>query len=266
MRKYIELFGVNFLISNVEQLLEIIRMENKVPPKYICFPDTYVITKSVSDVNLRSILNNSFLTIPDGKPIQIYGHIKGNKEIRTISGYHLLKKLLLTKLTHYFYGSDSDTLQKLKRNIETNYPNAKILGYKSAPIIDLGHVKDNPDISKDFREIKRKKPELIWIGLSSPKQDYLMHFFHKSIKSGIMIGVGAVFDYMAKTKKISPEWMKRLAIRWIYRFFLEPRRLWRKYFIYNWIFLYYLFMDLLGFPILKYNKNDKNFDNYKMRY
>ena len=145
---------------------------------------------------------------------------------KTISGYKLLQSLLNTELTHYFYGTDEDTLFLLKVKIEDEYPNAKVLGYKAPPFVNSPEeVLHNAQMTSDILELKQLKPDIIWIGISSPKQDYLMNSFYQKLDHGIMIGVGAVFLYMSGKIKKSPEWIKKIGLRWLYRMLQEPGRL-----------------------------------------
>ncbi|NJK85295.1 MAG: WecB/TagA/CpsF family glycosyltransferase [Bacteroidales bacterium] len=89
-------------------------------------------------------------------------------------------------------------------------------------------------------------PDIVWIGISSPKQDCMMYHYHTFLQKGFVVGVGAVFDYISGKHKISPEWMKKLSLRWLYRLLQDPGRLWKKYLMYNFIFMYYLFLDVFG--------------------
>jgi N-acetylglucosaminyldiphosphoundecaprenol N-acetyl-beta-D-mannosaminyltransferase len=236
----IEIFGTKISITNLKVTVNIIQKYIFTKPSYICFPDSYVAVKANQDQKLQKILNNAFLTLPDGKPIEFYSKLHGVKDISTVSGYWLCKNLLNTNLSHFFYGSNEDKLLKMKTNIFKEFPNANILGFLAAPFLYIEQINENPILLEDIKYINSLKPDLIWIGISSPKQDYLMSEYVQYLDQGLMLGVGGVFDYLSGYKKISPEWIKKLGLRWLYRLFKEPKRLWKKYLVGISVFIYLL--------------------------
>jgi N-acetylglucosaminyldiphosphoundecaprenol N-acetyl-beta-D-mannosaminyltransferase len=229
MNNCIELFGIKFALTNLRDCSDLILSVDKATPKYVCLPDMFVVSCAYQDEKLRSILNNSFLTLPDGKPIQFFGRMKGIRNIRTVSGYWLIMELMRKDLSHYFYGADHGTVAMLVRNLKKKFPDARIVGYKSPPLLSLENIGNHPDLLNDMKEIRECKPDIIWLGISSPKQDYLAHYYHTCLDHGIMIAVGGVFDYIAGRSKKSPEWVKKIGMRWFYRLIQEPGRLWPKY-------------------------------------
>ena len=218
-------FGVHVNAVNLEMVFnEIIKYDfSKV--SYVSFPDAFVITQAPKDESLMDVLNNSYLTVPDGKMTELYARRKGYKDVSTVSGYWLCKKLLDTELTHYFLGSTPERLEKIKENIQKEFPNAKVLGYSSPPMKALSFFEEGNVLQKELEEINRLKPDLIWVGLSSPKQDYLIKYHVPVLKHGLMLGVGGVFDYLSGDVKKSPEWIKKIGLRWVWRFLKEPRRM-----------------------------------------
>jgi N-acetylglucosaminyldiphosphoundecaprenol N-acetyl-beta-D-mannosaminyltransferase len=175
-------------------------------------------------------LNNSLLTVPDGKPLEFRARMKGYAKTRTVSGYWLIKSLLTTNHTHFFYGADGETTGRMKMNLMREFPDAGILGFASPPLLNLPEITGNDAILKDMHDIAALKPDFIWIGISSPKQEYLMHYFSPVLQHGVMLGVGGVFDYLSGDHKKSPEWIKTIGLRWLYRMVQAPRRLWKKYY------------------------------------
>jgi exopolysaccharide biosynthesis WecB/TagA/CpsF family protein len=227
--KRVFLFGIGISITNLKRTVEyILKKEHSVG--YICLPDMSVIANASKDDLLISILNDSLLTLPDGKPLEILAKRKGYKEVRTVSGYWLIKDLMQSDLSHYFYGANQQTIDTLINNLKKEFPASNIIGGSSPPMVALNEIKSNKEISTDMKMIKSLAPNILWIGISSPKQDYLMNFYHKTFDNTILIGVGGVFDYLAGQCKISPEWVKKIGMRWLYRLFQEPERLWKKYF------------------------------------
>jgi N-acetylglucosaminyldiphosphoundecaprenol N-acetyl-beta-D-mannosaminyltransferase len=230
MKDKTKLFGILFAVTNLKECSDFIDSVEKAPSRYICLPDMYVVSCAYQDEKLRSILNSSFLTLPDGKPIQFLGRINGIQGIQTVSGYWLIMELMKKDLRHYFYGGNPETVEILCRNLRMKFPDAEIAGYKSPPLLSLDNIENNPVLSEDFMEIRKINPDIIWLGISSPKQDYLAYHYHTMLDHGIIIAVGGVFDYIAGKSKKSPEWMKKIGLRWLFRLIQEPKRLWPKYF------------------------------------
>ena len=168
--------------------------------------------------------------MPDGKPSQLAARLQGYHNVTTVSGFHLCSALLQTNVTHYFYGGDDNIIEKLKAKMQDGFPDAKILGYKSPPFVAKNDIVRSAVISKDIEEINYLKPNLVWVGISSPKQDYLMHHFHNKLGSSLMLGVGGAFLYFSDETLKSPEWIKKIGARWLYRLAKEPARLWPKYY------------------------------------
>jgi len=229
--KKFQFADIYFHSTNLKDVCKNIINYNFNSPKHIALPDSSVVAASINDPQLRRILNKTWLTLPDGKPIEIIGRRKGFKGTRTISGYWICEKLLNSTLTHYFYGSESDKQINLIINkIKKIHPKSIILGHKAPPIIDLNEIDNNRQIKTDIMNINLLSPNIVWVGISSPKQDYLISTYLNSFGNSIIIGMGGVFNYYLSENKRSPEIIKKIGFRWLWRLIVEPRRLWKKYF------------------------------------
>lgn len=179
--------------------------------------------------NYSEIINNSFLSIPDGKPLQIVGRLKGNKEISRLFGPTIMEKFIdwgrQDGIRHFFFGSSEETLVKLKTAIEEKYPGTKISGMIAPPFKPINEWSH----SQFTQIINDTTPDFIWVGLGAPKQERWMYENYKSVHNGIMFGIGAGFDYLAGNTKHAPQWMKNFALEWLYRLIQEPGRLWKRY-------------------------------------
>jgi N-acetylglucosaminyldiphosphoundecaprenol N-acetyl-beta-D-mannosaminyltransferase len=190
-------FEINIAITHLEEVKNYITSYDFSNPGYICFPDSYVIALSQSNSSLKAVINSATLALPDGKPIALLGKRKGLKNIDTVSGYWLCKALLDTSLSHYFLGSTTERLKKIIEQLYIEHPDAKIKGYSSPKFISEGEAISGSVLEEEFRKINELSPDLIWIGISSPKQDYVMHNHLPFLKHGLMLGVGGVFDYLS---------------------------------------------------------------------
>jgi N-acetylglucosaminyldiphosphoundecaprenol N-acetyl-beta-D-mannosaminyltransferase len=241
----IEILNSQISVVDLKTTIDYLRNYDFGHPGYICLPNTYLIVKSYYNKKINQIINHSVLTLPDGKPLELVARLRGTTHIRSVSGYWLLFELLKSPLTHYFYGADKATTEKIKTNLANKFPSAKIMGFSSPPFLSENEIPANQQIKHDIDNINKLKPDIIWIGISSPKQDILMDHSISLLNRGLMIGVGAVFNYVAGTHKISPEWMKKLGIRWIFRLFQEPR-LWKRYAYGNSLFIFLLVKDFVA--------------------
>ena len=221
--------GVEINATNLGETTDYLLQYDYQQANYVLFPDSSVVVNAQNDEKLRKILNSSLLTLPDGMPSALYARSKGYKNVSTVSGFLLCHRLLSSGLTHYFLGSSADKLQKIKNNIEIKFPGAKVLGYSSLPFHDLESFKKGLLFEKELEEINRLKPDLIWVGISSPKQDYLVDQHVSKLEHGVFLGVGGVFDYLSEEQKKSPEWIKKIGLRWLWRLAKEPKRLGPKY-------------------------------------
>lgn len=210
---------------------------------YVCFSNVHTVVTSRRDWRLREITNDSFLAVPDGKPLSIVGKLRGVRGVETVAGPDFMPFFIQrTKgVRHFFFGSSVDTLEKLVANIRMRYPETVIAGYYSPPFGDIPRSQMQEIISL----INGAKPDIVWVGLGAPKQEYWMADHWHLLKPAILMGVGAAFDLHAGNVPRAPEWMRKTSLEWLHRLCHEPRRLWRRYLYTNLLFIYYLAADFL---------------------
>lgn len=223
MNKKINILNIGFNPTNYDQLVDFLTIKAN-RSGYVCFPDLYNIILANRTIRLKEVYQKSTLTLSDGKPSQLLIQKHGYPNTTTISGYWLCTKLLQTECSHYFYGTHPENLILMQKNITKRFPNANILGFKSPPIVEIDELQFNSILIEDIKMIKELNPDFIWIGVGSPKQDYLMHLYHQENSGSIMLGVGAVFDYFAGKAKMGPEFLKKIGMRWLYQTIIDPKR------------------------------------------
>lgn len=231
--------GTKISLTTPKQVLEKIKNYEFKESNYIDIFGLYVLTQSYTNNILQKALNNSFLNPLHGKSIEFYLKVKGYRDIETVDGVFLLEKLLNEKTSHYFYGTNDTTLERIRIRIENEFREATVAGYKSPPLIDIDKIENNPLIKRDIKEINRLKPNIVWIGIGGVKQDLLMYYYHKYFDNSLMIGVGAVFDYFSGNLSLSSDNVKNLGMRWLYRLFLQPRLI-KKTLYTIWLSIIYL--------------------------
>lgn len=208
--------------------------------QYICVANVHTTIMAYRDRAYRRILNESALTVPDGKPLSIMAKVYGLKEAKRVAGPDLMQEIFSISaekgFRHFFYGSTPDTISKLCANEEKKHPGLNIVGAYAPPFRALTAEEKRQVIE----QINQTKPDFIWVGLGAPRQELWMYEF-RGLLNGLMIGVGAGFDFSAGTAKRAPRWMQEMSLEWFFRLMQDPKRLWKRYATTNILFFRYLF-------------------------
>ena len=220
--------AASYLISHAKEL----------SGKYICFSNVHTTVMAADDKEYCSILNSSAATFPDGKPVADKIMAQGYSEAERIAGPDLMAELFRqsegTGMKHFFYGSTEKTLEGLKKQLSENHPYMEIAGMYSPPFRDLTPEEDDEIV----KLINASGADFVWIGLGAPKQEKWMAAHRDRIK-GVMLGVGAGFDFHAGTIKRAPLILQKIGLEWLYRLFQNPKRLVKRYLITNTKFILY---------------------------
>lgn len=205
--------------------------------------DTIIQSRYNSKVS--EAVNNGSLAVPDGFPLMVLARLSGFGLKHRVYGPDLLLEFLRQTegkaYSHFFYGTTEETLARLVGNIRRRFPASRIAGTYAPPFRDL-----TPEESAKVVEmINSASPSVLWVGLGCPKQELWMHRYKPELRVPVMVGVGAAFDFFAGTKPQAPEWMRNNGFEWLFRLLCEPRRLWRRYLINNFLFLYLLLVDFM---------------------
>lgn len=195
---------------------------------YICVANVHTCVTSQENGEYREIQNRGIMAIPDGGPLSTLGRWRGHKKMCRVTGPDFMGEIFRISARkgyrHYFYGSTEQTLRKLEKKLREDYQGICIAGMYSPPFAPLT-VEENRVVE---RQINDAHPDFIWVGLGAPKQEFWMGK-HQGKLNGLMVGVGAGFDYYAGNISRAPEWMQKLNLEWMYRLRQEPRRLFKRY-------------------------------------
>ena len=230
--------GVNYTATTISEAVnKVIASVGKLKGKYICFSNVHTTIMAHDDESYRHVLNQAAYVFPDGKPVAKRIATTGYPEVERVAGPDFMDQMFFatanTDIKHYFYGSTEETIEKLKAQLEQNYPGIKIAGMVSPPFRALTPEEDEAAV----QAINESGASLIWIGLGAPKQEKWMAA-HKDKVNGVMLGVGAGFDFHAGTIKRAPVLIQRLGLEWLYRLIQNPGRLFKRYFVTNLKFLW----------------------------
>lgn len=218
--------------------------------KYICVSNVHTTVMSCEEKDYRAIQNGAAFAVPDGAPLAFLCRKRGFLESERITGPDLMEEIFKISeakgYRHYFYGSTRETLDRLKDNLKKKYPGIKIAGMESPPFRELTKEEEKSASER----ILEANPDFLWVGLGAPKQERWMAE-HREKLNGVMIGVGAGFDYHAGNIKRAPAWMQKMCLEWLYRLFQDPKRLFKRYLVTNSKFLWYLLKESREKPLLK---------------
>jgi N-acetylglucosaminyldiphosphoundecaprenol N-acetyl-beta-D-mannosaminyltransferase len=169
------------------------------------------------------------MSTPDGRPLMWILRWRGHEGVTQVCGPELLPKYIdhsqRRGSRHFFYGGSAGVADRLAKNLAERFPAAQIAGTLAPPFASVEELCDQRTVD----EINATHADVVWVGLSTPKQDLWMARMRPVLEAPVLIGVGAAFDFTAGTLRRAPRWMTVLGVEWVYRLYREPRRLWRRY-------------------------------------
>jgi N-acetylglucosaminyldiphosphoundecaprenol N-acetyl-beta-D-mannosaminyltransferase len=230
MTKRVNVLGVGISVLNLRTALDAIAEAVCARRKgYICVTGVHGVMEAQGDENFRQILNSAFLCTPDGMPMVWLGKIHGHREMHRVYGPDLMLDVCAWSETnscrHFFYGGAEGVAQLLAEKLKMKFPKLEIAGTFTPPFRAL-NVDEEKKLSEQLRAVRT---DILWVGLSTPRQEKFMAEFLPKLDVTLMIGVGAAFDFHAGRVRQAPRWMQRSGLEWFYRLCQEPCRLAKRY-------------------------------------
>lgn len=205
-------------------------------PSYVCFANVHMVMEGYKDSAFQKVINNATVVAPDGKPISLFISYLNKLHQDRVCGMDLLPDLLKhsEKLgkSVYFYGTTDELLASIIQKAHKEFPALQISGYCSPPFRVLSE-KENSVL---IEQIKSASPDMVFVSLGCPKQEKWMAENQDKI-GACLLGVGQAFKVYAGEEKRLPVWMRNLSLEWMYRLYLEPQRLWKRYLFTNTYFV-----------------------------
>jgi N-acetylglucosaminyldiphosphoundecaprenol N-acetyl-beta-D-mannosaminyltransferase len=213
---------------------------------YICVTGVHGVSEAQDDPAFRDILNRALLNTPDGMPMVWMGRWQGRREMSRVYGPDLLLEVCRaserTRWSHFFYGGAAGVAEQLAAALQSRFPSLTVAGTYTPPFRPL-----NERETEELRAlVAEKKPDIIWVGLSTPKQEAFMAGMLPRLDTTLMIGVGAAFDLLSGRVRQAPRWVQCSGFEWLYRLIQEPKRLWKRYLKNNPLFVWRVFLQLTG--------------------
>jgi N-acetylglucosaminyldiphosphoundecaprenol N-acetyl-beta-D-mannosaminyltransferase len=231
------------MIAKVDKWLE----DKNSRSHHIATINAYCISLALKNSRLSRIYSTADIAGPDGEPfvkwMRFIGRQKADKICARDTMLQLIERSKETNYTFYLYGGHPDVLENMVKNLQRDFPHINIIGYHSPPFRELSKKEDE----KFVNEVNRLKPDIIFVGLGTPKQDYWIDNHLSKIKGSIMITCGATFDFFGGRIKMAPSWIQKSGFEWLYRMLGKDfKRLWRRYTINNINFLWAFFIQKVG--------------------
>jgi N-acetylglucosaminyldiphosphoundecaprenol N-acetyl-beta-D-mannosaminyltransferase len=197
--------------------------------EYVCVTGVHGVIESQRDPSLVEIHNRAGMVTPDGVPLVWCGRYAGAETMNRVYGPDLMLEVMDASVArgwrHFFYGAAPGVVDELSERLTGQFPGLNVVGTFSPPFRDLTET-ETLDVAA---RINAARPDIVWVGLSTPKQERWMARFRDLLDSPVLIGVGAAFDMHAGRLRQAPAGMQRAGLEWLFRVMMEPRRLWRRY-------------------------------------
>jgi N-acetylglucosaminyldiphosphoundecaprenol N-acetyl-beta-D-mannosaminyltransferase len=211
--------------------------------RYVCTCPVYTLMMCRENPLVMRAVNGADMVTADGMPVVWVQRRRGHKEAERVYGPDVMEALLArtadTNIKHYFWGGLPGVADTLVQRMKAQHPTLKVAGTYSPPVSAVG---DTPD-SAVVERLNDSGADVIWVGLGSPKQDIWMMRYRPALRAPLLIGVGAAFDMLAGVKSQAPRWMQRSGLEWVFRLAQEPRRLGRRYLVYNPLFVWHVLRE-----------------------
>ena len=243
----VKILGVKVHATSMDRALS--RLETAVTQNekgYVCVTGVQGVMEAQMDTDLKRIINNALLTIPDERPTVWVGWLRGLFQMRQVTGPTIMLRICALSAekgyTHFFFGGNDGVADQLKNALTQRFPGLNVVGTYTPPFRPLT-AEEELELARKVAEVK---PDFFWVGLSTPKQERFMDQYISKLDTKVMLGVGAAFDIHTGRIKDAPYWMKVTGVQWVHRIYQDPKRLWKRYLVNNPKFVYQIALELLG--------------------
>ncbi len=239
----IKIIGVEISVVNAQTAQEnLFNNFELARGNYICAANVHTTVTAHEDKAYRQVQNSSFMTLPDGKPLSVVGKKRGKSSMGRVTGPDFLEEVLKrtenTEMKHYFYGTTQENLDSFISVIKKTYSNLKIVGVEPSVFRPLSEKEEDELIER----INKSGADFVWVALGAPRQEIFCNKLSGRTNS-VWVAVGGALNVISGVIPRAPQWMQDHGLEWLYRFMKEPKRLFKRYFVTNSKFLWYLFRE-----------------------
>jgi N-acetylglucosaminyldiphosphoundecaprenol N-acetyl-beta-D-mannosaminyltransferase len=238
------LLGVEIDALNMALALSLIARRLQSGPKgYVCAVSVHGVLEAMRNKAVADALAQAAIALPDGAPTVWVGRLQGCRAIDHVTGPAIMREIFsrmeFCSYSHFFYGGQLGVAEELAASLRRQCPWVKVVGTYTPPFRELTAEEESQLISS----INRLKPDIVWMGISTPRQDLFMRKILPHIHTRLMFGVGAAFDFLTGRIRDCPTWMKHAGLHWLHRLAQDPARLWRRN-LNNMAFLWHIALQL----------------------
>ena len=243
----VNVLGVGVDAVNMRDSLAIVTSHLRTSAKgYVCLSGVHGIMEVQRNQRLRSVYADALLVAPDGMPTVWMGHLQGFRKMQRVFGPDLMLEIIGSEefrdRVHFFCGGAPGVAEKLNAEMKRRFPWVKIAGTFTPPFREMTSKEEG----ELYKSVNALRPDIIWVGLSTPKQEVFMARYLPQLDTKLMIGVGAAFLYHTGAIRDSPAWVKQAGLQWVHRLIQEPSRLWKRYLLNNPLFVILVILQFAG--------------------
>lgn len=242
----VNVLGVGVSLVNMDSALdEIDQLIRDGDRSYVCVCSVHGVMECQRSDELRRIFNSAGMVTPDGMPLVWLARGR-DPQVSRVYGPDLMLAEFAQSVAaghrHFLYGGGPGVSDRLAAAMRQKFPGLDVVGTLEPPFAPLDQLA-SPETAA---AINASRPDVVWVGISSPKQERWMARMRPLLDAPVLIGVGAAFDFHSGMVRQAPRWMQRSGLEWLFRLITEPRRLWRRYLVNNPWFVWALALQRLG--------------------
>lgn len=243
----LNILGIKLYNKNIESFISFDLCKNVLEKNNNCVSATgaHGLIIAQREKYFKKILNHFYANLPDGMPGVWIGRLKGAKEMQRCYGPDFFKETMIAtrdeKINHFFCGGKDGVAEELKKVCYEQFGNYNVVGTYSPPFREM----TDEELKELAEKINTLNTNIVWIGLSTPKQEIFAYRLSKFTNVNFICTVGAAFDFHTGKVKQAPSWIQKIGMEWFFRLLMEPKRLWKRYFEIVPLFIWYNIIELL---------------------
>jgi N-acetylglucosaminyldiphosphoundecaprenol N-acetyl-beta-D-mannosaminyltransferase len=211
---------------------------------YICATGVHGVMEAHADIELRRALNSALINVPDGMPMSWVGHLQGFPNMDRVFGPDFMMAMCRLSAErgyrNFLYGGKPGVAPFLSETLQRKIPGLQVVGTYTPPFRSLTVNEENEVLA----QLRESRPHILWVGLSTPKQERFMAQYVHFFQVPLMVGVGAAFDFHTGAIRDCSLWVKRAGLQWLHRLIQDPKHLWKRYLRNNPAFLWHIALQL----------------------
>jgi N-acetylglucosaminyldiphosphoundecaprenol N-acetyl-beta-D-mannosaminyltransferase len=245
--EHADVLGVRISAVNMELSVDLAdRWIRAGKPGYVCVTGVHGVMEAQRDPELLRAFNRAAISLPDGMPMTWIGRLQGFERMDRVFGPDFMAAMCRLSVERGYrnllYGGKPGVAELLSETLQRRFPGLQVVGTYTPPFRSLTAEEEAEFVA----QVAQVRPHILWVGVSTPKQERFMAQYVSRFQVPLLVGVGAAFDYHTGSIRDCSPWIKRAGLQWLHRLLQEPRRLWKRYLVNNPAFVWRIALQLLG--------------------